>query len=471
MNLLRTVGRKIFDSENKEIMLRGTCIGGWMNMENFINGYPGAEHQLRAVMQQIMGTSKAQFFFNRLLDYFFTEDDIVYLKSLGMNVVRLPLNYRHFESDENPFVYFEEGFKRLDSILALCKKHGMYAILDLHAVQGWQNTDWHCDNNSRHSLFWHNKHFQDRFIALWEEISHRYKNHLEVAGYNIMNEPLVNVPFGRYDDSYTPDWPRMNSIYKRAILSIRKIDSDHIIFIEGDYFSSRFEGLEQPPADNLVYSSHNYTPWGFGPGVYPDPQKEWTYEMNRNWVINSEAFVFCQKNNVPLWCGEFGSIYNGAKEEIPSRLQAINDQIEIFNSLDVNWTTWTYKDVGTMGLTMVNPNSEYLQRINHLLKSKSDLKCDQWQFWLPRSKADDLIHELSMEIQKAMHDPDIPAEPNERYFKTAVTACYAAGLMQYPYAKLFKDMSEEQIDSILQAFHFKNCIVNKGLESVLRSKL
>jgi hypothetical protein len=23
------------------IRLRGTCIGGWMNMEDFINGYPG----------------------------------------------------------------------------------------------------------------------------------------------------------------------------------------------------------------------------------------------------------------------------------------------------------------------------------------------------------------------------------------------------------------------------------------------
>jgi len=44
-----------------------------MNMENFINGYPGAEHALRAIMVEVLGASKAQFFFKRMLDYFLVE--------------------------------------------------------------------------------------------------------------------------------------------------------------------------------------------------------------------------------------------------------------------------------------------------------------------------------------------------------------------------------------------------------------
>ena len=173
--MLQVKQNQIVDEQGTEIRLRGTCIGGWMNMENFINGYPGDEHGLRAAMAEILGPGKAQFFFDRWLDYFLAEEDIAFIKSCGANVVRLPLNYRHFEQDGEPFKYLELGFERLDQVVQWCAKHRLYAILDLHSVQGWQNNDWHCDNSSRHSYFWQHPHFQDRFVALWEEFARRYK--------------------------------------------------------------------------------------------------------------------------------------------------------------------------------------------------------------------------------------------------------------------------------------------------------
>jgi len=96
-----------------------------MNMENFVNGYPGAEHALRAIMAEVLGSSKAQFFFKRMLDYFLAEEDIAFIKGCGANVVRLPLNYRHFESDLRPFEYLETGFSRLDQVLKWCEKYNL----------------------------------------------------------------------------------------------------------------------------------------------------------------------------------------------------------------------------------------------------------------------------------------------------------------------------------------------------------
>ncbi len=95
MNSLHVKNCDIFDSEGKKIRLRGTCPGGWMNMEDFINGHPGAEHTLRAEMAETLGESKAQFFFDRMLDYFFNEDDVIFLRKAGVNkagvnVVRFP---------------------------------------------------------------------------------------------------------------------------------------------------------------------------------------------------------------------------------------------------------------------------------------------------------------------------------------------------------------------------------------------
>src|SRR4051794_7337544 len=113
MDFLRVRGSQIVDAQGSSVRLRGTCIGGWMNMEDFINGFSGAEHPLRVEMREVLGTSKADFFFERFLDHFLSEEDIKFLKRLGMTVVRLPLNYRHFEDDEKPFVYKQAGFQRL----------------------------------------------------------------------------------------------------------------------------------------------------------------------------------------------------------------------------------------------------------------------------------------------------------------------------------------------------------------------
>jgi endoglucanase len=105
--MLRVRGPEIVDAEGKAVRLRGVCVGGWMNMENFINGYPGDESGTRRAMAEILGPARAEFLFDRWLDYFFTEDDAVFLKECGANVVRLALNYRHFENDFDPFRYME----------------------------------------------------------------------------------------------------------------------------------------------------------------------------------------------------------------------------------------------------------------------------------------------------------------------------------------------------------------------------
>ena len=67
-------GNQIVKADGQPVTLRGFGLGGWRNMENFI-----------------------------------TEDDVRFVRSLGLNLVRLPINYRHFEDDMHPFVLKEEG--------------------------------------------------------------------------------------------------------------------------------------------------------------------------------------------------------------------------------------------------------------------------------------------------------------------------------------------------------------------------
>lgn len=68
------------------------------------------------------------------------------LAGLGMNCVRIPFHYRHFEDDESPMRLKEAGFRLLDRAVGLCSRHCMYTVLDLHAAPGFQNQRWHSDN-------------------------------------------------------------------------------------------------------------------------------------------------------------------------------------------------------------------------------------------------------------------------------------------------------------------------------------
>ncbi len=482
MDLLQVKGKHIVDGDGKTVVLKGYCVGGWMNMENFINGYPGSEEGIRSAVADSIGKAKGEFFFDRMLDYVFAEDDVKFIKETGANVVRLALNYRHFEDDSRPFLYKESGFARLDRALDLCEKYGVYVILDMHAVQGWQNTDWHCDNSSRHTLFWKHPHFQERFLALWQEFARRYRGRAVVAGYDIMNEPIANTWRGRFSNIYVPDWNNFNRIYRLTVESIRKYDPRHIIFLEGDNFSELFDGMEEPFDDNLVYSSHNYIDAGFT-GQYPGNIKSmkwstgkeeltwWDRKKQDQVFAEQEGTEFVKKYNVPYWMSEFGSVYNVPENEVSSRLASLDDQLGAFDDFGAQWTIWTYKDLGVMGSAILDPESDYMQIIKPVLQKKTLLNSDFGIYWLAVNRAKEIATELCDHIEQVINQPYVNTVTNRKYLGQAVFSEYTSVLLQPDFADRFKGMSEDRLDKVLASFAFKNCKRNEGLVNVLKKHM
>jgi endoglucanase len=172
---LRVDGDAIVDAGGRRVVLRGVGLGGWMNMENFITGYPGTESRMRSSVTAVLGAERAERFFDRLLRRFLEDEDAALLAALGVNCVRIPVNYRHFERDERPFELREEGFERLDGVVRLCAAHGIYSVIDLHAAPGCQNQHWHSDNPTHVAAFWQHPHFQDRVVHLWPAFAARVR--------------------------------------------------------------------------------------------------------------------------------------------------------------------------------------------------------------------------------------------------------------------------------------------------------
>lgn len=145
------------------------------------------------------------------------EDDIGQIAGWGANSIRLALTYKLLEDDGAPFVYKEDGFAVLDRVLDWCEKYRVYVILDMHAVQGRMAIY----EYSRGGIeFWKNLQYQDRFTALWRAIAGRYAARAGVAGYDLVNEPII------------PDAEAYVSIVTRAIEAIRSVDKRHIIIVE-----------------------------------------------------------------------------------------------------------------------------------------------------------------------------------------------------------------------------------------------
>ena len=60
---------------------------------------------------------------------------------------------------------------------------------------------------------------------------------------------------------------------------------------------------------------------------------------------------------------------------------------------------------------------------------------------------------------------------DRRWFAQYALFGYLAQFLQVPYANLFKDKSEKELDDMLSAFGLKNCIQNKTITNVLEKHL
>jgi hypothetical protein len=451
--MLRIEGSCIVDEGGNIVLLRGVGLGGWMNMENFITGYPGYEEGWRQALRRELGPEKYELFFDRFLEHFFAGADAAFLQSLGLNSVRLAINYRHFESDLAPFEIREQGFKHLDRVIDLCARHELYTIIDLHAVQGYQNQDWHSDNSTHRAFLWEQKHFQDRAAHLWEVIATRYRGNRWVAGYNLINEP--NDPVG---DMLIP-------VTRRLYDTVRVADPDHLVFIDGNRYSSDFS-LFTEPWPGVVYAAHDYALCGMLPGgLYPGHTGSvW---CDRPWLEKHflKKSAFMREHGVPIWVGEFGPVYTGDPERDSTRYDLARDQIDLFDSHGAGWAIWTYKDIGLQGVVYAAPDSPYMQRVAPMVAKKARFGTDSW------GGGDVELSPLLSAIDEifARERPDrtmLPWDPGWTARRLVRNILFAEALIPEA-AALFAGLGEDEIDTLMRSFAFENCVIREPLARVL----
>lgn len=218
------------------------------------------------------------------------EESYKELSELGFNTIRYYLNYRMFESDDNPGVYSEEAFGYMDQEIACAKKYGMRILFNMH--YGYQSS------GSGHAL-WQGENAasnQERLTNLWGEFARRYVNETGVLGYGLVNEPYL---LGSDYDSAMDVW---NSLAQKIRNKIRTYDNHHIIFVERAYqiknsstnIQISYEADEGYPSIsdyNYAYEIHFYEP-----GVFTNQGIPWSSHKNDSYTWPNEEDVIAVYN-------------------------------------------------------------------------------------------------------------------------------------------------------------------------------
>ena len=331
IDFLKTSGDTIVNESNEKIILQGFGLGGWLVLEGYMwNCY--IEHastsRMENAIEYLVGENKKKQFFDLYRKNYITEKDVKYISDNNFNALRVPLHYRDFSPN---FMEFSTGgFELLDSLVAWGNRYNVYLILDMHAAPGAQNTSDFSDSeiNGDSELF--TSYTNQRWLAsTWKHIANYYRSEPVIAGFDLLNEPA------RPGVATT-----LRNIYEQCIDSIRAVDQNHMVIIEGNWYGNDHTGLFPPFDPNIVYSFHHYV------GGINDTMT--MYNQYRNGIA--------LQYNVPLWVGEFGENSNTWANGIK----------EFFNRNDIGWSWWNFKSVERISsLFSYKITDEYQKLINY----------------------------------------------------------------------------------------------------------
>lgn len=340
--------------DGRPVRLRGVNLGGWLMMEGYILHAPNEPvHLFKERFRRAHGRRGLRDFERAFRDNFVRREDFQRIADWGFNCVRLP--FHHLLVERRPYVYDPDGVAYLDRALRYARGCGLWVILDLHAACGCQNHDWHSDSAGKAGL-WRSRAFQDRTVAFWEFLADRYKENATVAGYDLLNEPVVG------------DVARLRRFYHRLVKAVRRTDPHHMFFVEGDRWAQDVDGLEDIPDDNTALSIHFYQPleftFRFVPGLsYPLKSASGRFDgksIRRAMQLYRDKARRCGR---PVLVGEFGVNARGGHD---GEQAWVADALAAFEACGFHWTYWTYKAVKNAvfpdGIMSYRPNPPWVRR-------------------------------------------------------------------------------------------------------------
>lgn len=320
-DFLHTEGQNIVNASGKKIQLKGVNLGAWMIWEDWLCPYDPVDEKLShyevlEILEQRFGRETAYELFNTYMDNWITEYDLDQIKKMGFNCVRVPFWFRNFYYDDNGTKILDENgkwdFSRLEWVVEECSKRELYVVLDMHGAVGYQSDAPHSGKGGSCGLYAdteQGERYRELTDELWTEIASRFKGNPAVAMYDLLNEPMCDVPSSELEH-------RKNNtfIYSRLYDTVRAADPDHIITLEVIWTAIALPQAFTKGWSNVVYQVHFYNNSNFIFNIF-------------TWITKLVYF------DVPMMMGEF----------YPHQATTWDNCFKTLNKANYSWFLWTYK--------------------------------------------------------------------------------------------------------------------------------
>jgi endoglucanase len=325
LSMLHTSGTNIVNASGSIIQLRGLNLGGWFIMEKWMcpldSGSLPDTYSAITNLDRRFGVATEQALIQAYQTNWITTDDLNNIANAGYNCVRMPVWWGNFYSITNTTSsgWREDAFTVLDWLVTNCAARGIYVVIDMHGVVGGQSTSddtgWQNQNQ-----YWTSSTDQSQTAYMWRQIATHYNGNPAVAGYDLINEPDGT-------SSIADVWPAYTNLYT----TIRAVDANHMIIVEGTFGSWNWSMLPNPSLYgwiNIVYSMHEYQYGGSIAQIEAGADNQMTdFHNHLPW-------------NVPDYIGEWNNMGMGAA--------CYDYSINVYDKADMSWSMWAYK--ATAGL-------------------------------------------------------------------------------------------------------------------------
>ena len=332
-------GKGIITPDGKNFLMRGTNLGNWLIPEGYMFKFKSVNSPrlINEAITELIGPDEAKAFWEKYLHTYIEEGDIHYLKTLGVNSIRIPFSYRLFTKEDylgqnNP----DRGFELLDSVISWCKHENIYVILDMHSAPGGQTGD-NIDDGYGYPFLFKSKASQQLTIDIWHRIAAHYAKSTTVMGYDLLNEPIATYFKADEFNQY------LEPLYQKITKSIRLVDKNHIVILGGAQWDSNFKPFGPPFDSKLIYQFHKY----------------WTEPVQN---VIQDYVDFSNKYNVPIYCGETG-------ENKDEWVKTFKNLLEKNN---IGWHYWPYKKLdNTAGIITFDVPAGYDKVIDYTEKNRT----------------------------------------------------------------------------------------------------
>lgn len=320
-DFLTAKGCRIVNKNGEKIQLKGVNLGAWMIWEDWLCPYEGGldHYTVLEKLENRFGRDGAYELFNTYMDNWITEHDLDRIKEMGFNCVRVPFWFRNFYYDDNGTKILDSNgnwdFSRLEWVVAECSEREIYVVLDMHGAVGYQSAAPHSGKADSCGLYAdtpEGERYRELTAELWSELANRFKNEPAVAMYDLLNEPMCDVP-----SSETERRANNTFIYSRLYDTVRAVDTEHIITMEVIWTAVALPSAFTKGWKNVAYQVHFYN--------------------NSNPEFNFLAlFTKLIYLDVPMVMGEF----------YPHQQTTWENCFTTLNALNYSWFIWTYKATG-----------------------------------------------------------------------------------------------------------------------------